>query len=79
VLAVERLCRTLGLPLTLHPRRGELAVYVDGTPFPEIVCATSLGVDLGKVLAVATIVDQVSGGAPSLKAVRRIDVAAHRD
>ena len=62
VLTAERLGRALGLPVKLHPVWGELVVHVDNTPVSEIVQATPLGVDMGKVLGVMTIVDQVCDG-----------------
>jgi len=71
VVAVERLGRALGVPVTLHPRWGELSVHVDGTPFSEVVRATPLGVDMGKVLAANTIVDRVCDGVLPADAARR--------
>lgn len=62
VAAAERLGRALGLPVTVHPRWGELAVQVDNTASTHIVRATPLGVDTGKVMAVMTVVDQVCDG-----------------
>ena len=62
VVAADRLGRALGVPLTLHPRWGELEVRVDGTPHSAIVQAAPLGVDMAKVPATMKIVDQVCDG-----------------
>jgi len=70
VLAAERLGRALGLPLKVHPHWGELAVHVEGTPFSEMIPATPLAVDMGKVLAGTKIVDDVCGGRMSGMAAR---------
>lgn len=70
VLAAERLGHALGLPLTLHSHWGELALHVEGTPFAKMVAATPLGVDMGKVLAIMKIVDQVCDGTLSSEAAR---------
>jgi uncharacterized membrane protein YjjP (DUF1212 family) len=70
ITAAERLGRALGMPLTLHPRWGELEVRVDGTAHSAIVPATPLGVDMAKVPATMKIVDQVCDGALSGVAAR---------
>jgi uncharacterized membrane protein YjjP (DUF1212 family) len=62
VVAAERLGRALGVPLTLHPRWGELEVRFDGTLHSAIVAAAPLGVDMAKVPATMKIVDQVCDG-----------------
>src|SRR5271168_4643821 len=56
VAAAERLGRALGVPLTLHPRWGELEVRVDGTAHSAIMPAAPLGVDMAKVPAIMKIV-----------------------
>ena len=78
VVAAERLGRALGVPVKLHPRWGELAVHVDGTPFTEIVPATPLGVDMVKVLATTKIVDQVCDGTLPGAAARSALAAVER-
>jgi len=78
VVAAERLGRALGVPVKLHPRWGELAVHVDGTPLTEIVPATPLGVDMVKVLATTKIVDQVCDGAVPGAAARSALAAVER-
>jgi uncharacterized membrane protein YjjP (DUF1212 family) len=59
VVAAEQLGHTLGLPVRVLPYWGELTVEIDHTSSLEIVPAKPLGVDMGKVLAVMTIVDRV--------------------
>ncbi|HTZ20786.1 MAG TPA: threonine/serine exporter family protein, partial [Opitutaceae bacterium] len=83
VVAAERLGHALGVPLTLHPHWGELALQVKGAPFSEMVPVTPIGVDMGKVLAVMTVVDQVCDGAlpredagPALEAAGRLPPAS---
>lgn len=78
VLTVERLGHALGLPLTLHLYWGELVLQVDGTRFPEMVAAMPLGIDMGKVLAVMTIVDGVCDGTLSAEAAHSALEAAGR-
>ncbi|WEX79466.1 threonine/serine exporter family protein (plasmid) [Sinorhizobium numidicum] len=78
VLAVERLGHALGLPLTLHLYWGELVLQVEGTPFSEMVAAMPLGVDMGKVLAVMTVVDGVCDGTLSAEAAHSALEAAGR-
>ena len=58
VSAAQRLGRALGVPIALHPHWGELVIQVKGTPLSEAVPAMPLGVNMGKVLAVMTIVDR---------------------
>ena len=70
VTAAERLGRALGVPLTLHPRWGELELRVDGTPYSAIAPAAPLGVNMTKALATMKIVDQVCEGALSGVAAR---------
>jgi uncharacterized membrane protein YjjP (DUF1212 family) len=63
VVAAEGLGRALGVGLTLHPHWGEVVLQVEGAPVSELAPSTPLGVDMGKVLAVMKIVDQVCDGA----------------
>ncbi|HMC10607.1 MAG TPA: threonine/serine exporter family protein, partial [Pirellulaceae bacterium] len=62
VVAAERLGRALGVPVTALPYWGQLTVEIDGTTLSKIVAVKPLGVDMGKVLAVTTVVDQVCDG-----------------
>jgi uncharacterized membrane protein YjjP (DUF1212 family) len=78
VTAAERLGRALGVPLTLHPRWGELELRVDGTPYSAIAPAAPLGVNMTKALATMEIVDQVCEGALSGVAARSaLDAVGH--
>src|SRR5437899_11396631 len=62
VLVAERLGRALGVPVTALPYWGQLTVEIDGTTLSKIIPVKPLGVDMGKVLAVTTVVDQVCDG-----------------
>jgi uncharacterized membrane protein YjjP (DUF1212 family) len=62
VTVAERLGRALGVAVKVLPYWGELIVEIDGAPVSEIVPAKPLGVDMGRVLAVTTVVDQVCDG-----------------
>jgi uncharacterized membrane protein YjjP (DUF1212 family) len=62
VTAAERLGRALGVPIKVLPYWGELTVVLDGAPISQIVPAKPLGVDMGRVLAVTTVIDQVCDG-----------------
>jgi len=62
VAAAERLGRALGVTVTVLPYWGELTVELDGAPVSQIVPAKPLGVDMGRVLAVMTVIDQVCDG-----------------
>src|SRR5882724_4213075 len=62
IVAAERLGRALGVPVTALPYWGQLTVEVDGTTLSKIAPVKPLGVDMGKVLAVTTVVDQVCNG-----------------
>src|SRR6266702_8388343 len=70
VVAAERLGRALGVPVTTLPYWGQLTVEIDGTTLSKIVPVKPLGVDMGKVLAVATVVDQVCDGKLEADAAR---------
>src|SRR6266508_5281428 len=62
VIAAGRLGRALGVPVSALPYWGQLTVEIDGTTLSKIVPVRQLGVDMGKVLAVTTVVDQVCDG-----------------
>jgi uncharacterized membrane protein YjjP (DUF1212 family) len=62
VSAAERLGRALGVTVTVLPYWGELIVELDGAPISRIVPAKPLGVDMGRVLAVTTVIDRVCDG-----------------
>jgi uncharacterized membrane protein YjjP (DUF1212 family) len=62
VTAAERLGRALGVTVKVLPYWGELTVEIDGAPISQIVPAKPLGVDMGRVLAVTTVVDQLCDG-----------------
>src|ERR1700704_6450054 len=70
VTAAERLGRALGVTVKVLPYWGELTVQLDGAPISQIVPAKPLGVDMGRVLAVTTIIDQVCHGTLSAKAAQ---------
>jgi uncharacterized membrane protein YjjP (DUF1212 family) len=70
VTAVERLGRGLGLTVKVLPYWGELIVDLDGAPITQIVPAKPLGVDMGRVLAVTTVIDQVGRGTLSAEAAQ---------
>ena len=62
VTAAERLGRALGVPIKVLPYWGELTVELEGAPISQIVPAKPLGVDMGRVLAITTVIDQVCDG-----------------
>ena len=62
VTAAERLGRALGVTVKVLPYWGELTVELDGAPVSRIVPTKPLGVDMGRVLAVMTVLDQVCHG-----------------
>ncbi|MEA2884687.1 MAG: hypothetical protein QOH32_3943 [Bradyrhizobium sp.] len=62
VTASERLGRTLGVTVRVLPYWGELTVVVDGAPVSQIVPARPLLVDMGRVAAVMTVLDQICRG-----------------
>jgi uncharacterized membrane protein YjjP (DUF1212 family) len=70
VVAAEWLGRAVGAPVRVLPGWGELTIEIERTPFPEIVPAMPLGVDMGKVLAVTTVVEQVCDGSLPRTAAR---------
>ena len=62
IVAAERLGRALGVPVKVLPYWGELTVEIDGTPISQIVPVKPIGVDMGKVLGITTVVDKVCNG-----------------
>jgi uncharacterized membrane protein YjjP (DUF1212 family) len=78
VVTAQQLGRTLGVSAKVLPHWGELVVELDHTSFPEIVPAEPRGIDMGKVLAVQTIMHQVCDGAMSNADARPALVAAGR-
>jgi uncharacterized membrane protein YjjP (DUF1212 family) len=62
VIAAERLGRALGVTVRVLPYWGEIVVEIDGAPLSQIVPAKPLGVDMGRVLAVTTVIDRVCDG-----------------
>jgi uncharacterized membrane protein YjjP (DUF1212 family) len=68
VTAAERLGRGLGVTVKVLPYWGELTVELDGAPISQIVRAKPLGIDMGRVLAVTTMIDQVCHGTLSAEA-----------
>jgi uncharacterized membrane protein YjjP (DUF1212 family) len=68
VTAAERLGRALGVTVRVLPYWGEIIVELDGAPLSQIVPAKPLGVDMGRVLAVTAVVDQVCHGMLSAEA-----------
>ena len=70
IIAPERLGRALGVPVTALPYWGQLTVGIDGTTLSKIVPVKPLGVDMGRVLAIATVVDEVCNGTLEADAAR---------
>jgi uncharacterized membrane protein YjjP (DUF1212 family) len=62
VAAAERLGRALGVTVRVLPYWGELTVELDGALVSQIVPAKPLGVDMGRVLAVTAVIDQICDG-----------------
>jgi uncharacterized membrane protein YjjP (DUF1212 family) len=62
VNAAERLACALGVTVKVLPYWGELIVEMDGALVSRIVSTMPLGVDMGRVLAVTTVIDQVCHG-----------------
>jgi uncharacterized membrane protein YjjP (DUF1212 family) len=60
--AAERLARALGVTVTVLPYWGEITVAVEGAPASKIVPAKPLGVDMGRVHAVAAVINRVCDG-----------------
>src|SRR5258707_889124 len=70
IVAAERLGRALGVPVRVLPYWGELTVEIDGTPISQIVPVRPIGIDMGKVLAITTVVDKVCNGTLRAEAAR---------
>jgi uncharacterized membrane protein YjjP (DUF1212 family) len=70
VTDAERLGRALGVTVRVLPYWGELTAELDGEPISQIVPAKPLGVDMGRVLAVTTVIDQVCHGTLSAEAAQ---------
>ena len=70
VTAAERLGRALAVTVKVLPYWGELTVELEGAPISQIVPAKPLGVDIGRVLAVTTVIDQVCHGKLSAEAAQ---------
>ena len=70
IVAAERLGRALGVPVRVLPYWGELTVEIDGTPISQIVPVKPIGIDMGKVLAITTVVDKVCNGTLRAEAAR---------
>src|SRR3954469_6706543 len=62
VFAAERLGRALGLAVKVLPHWDELIVELDGPPISQVVPAKPLVVDMGRVLAVTTVIHQTWDG-----------------
>ncbi len=62
VVIAERLGRALGVPVRIMPYWGELTIEIEGTSSSQIVAVKPLGIDMSRVLAVTTVVDQVCNG-----------------
>jgi len=78
IAAAEQLGKALGMSVHVLPHWGELVVEIDGAPRAEIVPATPLGVDMGRVLAVMNVVDRVSDGTLPPAAARAALAATDR-
>ena len=78
VTAAERLGRALGVAVKVLPYWGELIVEIDGAPVSQIVPAKPLGVDMGRVLAVTTVIDQICDGTLSAEAAQSALESASR-
>jgi uncharacterized membrane protein YjjP (DUF1212 family) len=78
VVTAERLGRALGVPVRILPYRDALTIKIDGTSTSQIVPAKPLGVDMSRVLALTTVVDQVCDGALPGAAVRAALTSAGR-
>jgi uncharacterized membrane protein YjjP (DUF1212 family) len=83
VIAAEPLGRVLGVTVRVLPYWGELTVELDGAPVSQIVPAKPLGVDMGRVLAVTTVIEQVCDGTlpaeaaqPALESAGRLPPAS---
>ena len=62
VVAATRLGRALGVAVKVLPQWDELIIELDGSRVSQAVPARPLGVDMGRVLAVTTVIDQICDG-----------------
>jgi len=62
VATAERLGRALGLPVRVLPDWDKVTIELEGTSLSEIVATKPLGIDMNRVLAITTIVDQLCDG-----------------
>jgi uncharacterized membrane protein YjjP (DUF1212 family) len=78
VIASERLGGALGVTVRVLPYWGELTVGLDDAPVSQIVPTKPLGVDMGRVLAVTTVIDQICDGKlPAETAQSALESAGH--
>jgi uncharacterized membrane protein YjjP (DUF1212 family) len=75
VTSAERLGRALGVPVRVLPCWGEIIVELVGAPLSQIVPAKPLSVDMGRVLAVTTVIDQICGTLPAEHAQSALESA----
>jgi uncharacterized membrane protein YjjP (DUF1212 family) len=68
VTAAERLGRALGVTVRVLPHWDQIIVEIDGAPLSQIVPARPIGVDIGRVMAVTAVIDQVCHGRLSAEA-----------
>jgi uncharacterized membrane protein YjjP (DUF1212 family) len=61
VIASERLGRALGVTAKVLPYWGEITAELDGAPISHVP-TKPLGVDMGRVLAITTVINQVCHG-----------------
>ncbi|TYL97729.1 threonine/serine exporter family protein [Bradyrhizobium rifense] len=62
VVAATRLGRVLGVAVKVLPQWDELIIKLDGSLVSQTAPARPLGVDMGRVLAVTTVIDQICDG-----------------
>jgi uncharacterized membrane protein YjjP (DUF1212 family) len=78
VIASERLGRNLGVTVRVLPYWGELTVGLDDAPVSKIVPAKPRGADMGRVLAVTTVIDRICDGKlPAETAQSALESAVH--
>jgi uncharacterized membrane protein YjjP (DUF1212 family) len=77
ITVAERLGRALGVAVKVLPYWGELIVEIDGAAVFQIVPAKP-GVDMGRVLAVTRVVDQVCDGTLPAEIARSALMSAGR-
>ena len=70
VVAAERLGHFLGVSAKVLPYWDELIVEVDGAPVKQIVSAKPLGIDMGRVSAVTTVVARICDGTLPVEAAQ---------